>query len=130
MEILTLLKANIRHKKGSFFSIIILMILISMSFTAIVSIQDNCNNSIENALNHIDTGNLNVFIKAQDLSDDLLEKVKTHELVEKVVVYPAIISDKTEIGENTDGNCWFMQKLRPSYQILDETLTDLLFELE
>ena len=123
MEILTLLKANIRHKKGSFFSIIILMILISMSFTAIVSIQDNCNNSIENALNHIDTGNLNVFIKAQDLSDDLLEKVKTHELVEKVVVYPAIISDKTEIGENTDGNCWFMQKLRPGYQILDETLT-------
>ena len=124
MEILTLLKANIRHKKGSFFSIILLMILISMSFTAIVSIQDNCKNSIENALNHIDTGNLNVFIKAQDLSDDLLAKTKAHESVEKVVVYPAVISDRAEIGENTDENCWFMQKLRPEYQILDETLTD------
>ena len=123
MEILTLLKANIRHKKGSFFSIILLMILISMSFTAIVSIQDNCNNTIENALNHVDAGNLVVFVKAQDLSEDLLDKVKTHELVEKVVVYPAIGSDKAEIGEKIDGNCWFMQKLRPSYQILDETLT-------
>ena len=81
MEILTLLKANIRHKKGSFFSIILLMILISMSFTAIVSIQDNCNNTIENALNHVDAADLNVFVKAQDLSDDLLDKVKSHELV-------------------------------------------------
>ena len=105
MEILTLLKANIRHKKGSFFSIIILMILISMSFTAIVSIQDNCNNTIENALNHVDAGNLVVFVKAQDLSEDLLDKVKAHELVEKVVVYPAVISDRAEIGEKTDGNC-------------------------
>lgn len=124
MEILTLLKANIRHKKGSFFSIILLMILISMSFTAIVSIQDNCNNTIENALNHVDAADLNVFVKAQDLSDDLLDKVKSHELVEKVVVHPAIISDKAEIVKKTDGNCWFMQKLRPGYQILDETLTD------
>ena len=50
MEVLTLLKANIRHKKGSFVSIIILMLIISLTFTAIISIKNNCENGIEDAL--------------------------------------------------------------------------------
>lgn len=53
MEIFTLLKANIRHKKGSFVSIMILMLIVSMSFTAIFSLKDNCINSIEKALDSI-----------------------------------------------------------------------------
>lgn len=50
MEIFILLKANFRHKKGAFVSIILLMIIISMSLTVILSVQNNCNSSIENAM--------------------------------------------------------------------------------
>ena len=49
MEVFTLLRANIRHRRGSFVSIIILMMIISMSFTAIFSLKDNCISSIEKA---------------------------------------------------------------------------------
>ena len=37
MEILTLLKANIRHKKGAFVSVILLMMMITLSFSVTVS---------------------------------------------------------------------------------------------
>lgn len=39
MEILTLLKANIRRKKGSFLSVILLTLIIAMSVTIILSIS-------------------------------------------------------------------------------------------
>jgi hypothetical protein len=78
MEILTLLKANIRHKRGSFVSIIILMMIICMSFTAIFSLRDNCINSIENALNKVNAGDLLLFVSNDALSDDLLDSVKNH----------------------------------------------------
>jgi len=53
MEILTLVKANIRHKKGAFFGIAILMTILSMSLTAILSVRENCTVSVENRLRGI-----------------------------------------------------------------------------
>ena len=50
MEIFTLLLANIRRKKGSFVSIMILMVIISLSLTAFLSIKESCFSSIDNAL--------------------------------------------------------------------------------
>ena len=41
MEIITLLRANIRHKKGSFISVILLTLLIAMSITTVLSIQES-----------------------------------------------------------------------------------------
>lgn len=70
MDIFTLLKANIRHKKGSFVSIMILMLIVSMAFTAIFSIKANCENSIHNALDSVNVGNLNLFISNEELSED------------------------------------------------------------
>ena len=62
MEILTLLKANIRHKKGAFFSIMILMMIIAMSLIAILSIIDNRLESIKQAHEIADTGDVQVLI--------------------------------------------------------------------
>ena len=78
MEILTLLKANIRHKKGSFVSIIILMLIVSLSFTAVFSIRDNSVNSINNALESVNTANLNLLMNNHVLTDELLDSVEEH----------------------------------------------------
>ena len=50
MEIFTLLSANIRRKKGSFTSIILLMLIISKAMTAFLSISKSTLASIENAM--------------------------------------------------------------------------------
>ena len=39
MSILTILKANIRHKKGTFVSIAVLLFVISMAVASIISIR-------------------------------------------------------------------------------------------
>ena len=104
MEIFTLLKANIRHRKGSFVSIIILMMIISMSFTAIFSIKDNCVNSIDKAHDSVNIGDLNLFVSNDVLSDDLLESVENHSSVKDVVSKEAVLTLGTECNGLKDAN--------------------------
>ncbi len=122
MEILTLIKANIRHKKGSFISIIILMILISTALTFILSLKDNCQISIENALNHVDAGNLNVYIKEQNKSDELMQSVLNSCLVKDVKAHPTVACGSPEVNGYKDGNSYFMEKLRPEIKLLNSNL--------
>ena len=53
MEIITLLKGNICGRKGSFISIMLLMVIISMALTTVLSVRDNCSKSYENALEQV-----------------------------------------------------------------------------
>lgn len=124
MEILTLLKANIRHKKGSFLSIIILMIIISMSFNAIFSIKGNCVNSIENALDSTNVGDLNLFVSSHVLTDELFESVENHSSVKEVITKEAVGSLGAEFGDTKDGNAWLMLRLTDEYRLLNEDLSD------
>ena len=48
MDIIKLIRANIRYKKGSFKGIMILMMIISLSVSVIVSLQRNFPDSIAN----------------------------------------------------------------------------------
>lgn len=122
MEILTLLKANIRHKKGSFFSIILLMITISMSLTTILSININVKTGIKDAAKQVNAGNLNVYISEQKLTDKLFNDVKNNKTVKDAVAYPAIYTSKITIGSSVYTNSCFVQKLRPEYRILNKSL--------
>ncbi len=123
MEILTLLKSNIRHKKGSFKSIVILMLIISMSFTAIFSIKENCINSINNALESVNAGDITVCIPNRALSDELLDSVKNHSSVKDVIVKEAITNTSAEFGDLKDSNPWLIQNLNYEYRLLNEKLT-------
>lgn len=123
MEIFTLLKANIRHKKGLFFSIIVLMVIIAMSLTAIISVKDNCKNSIQNELDQANAGNLTLYISNSRLTDNLLSSVKQHSMVQSVTVIPAICTDKTEIGNKSDTNTWFLLKQKDNLKMFNQELT-------
>lgn len=123
MDILTLLKANIRHRKGSFTSIIILMIIIAMSLTAVLSVKDNCKNSIENALEQVNAANLTVFISDEKLTDELLSSVKNDSMVDSVADYTSICTKKAETAENTETNSWFLLKLRDEFKLFNSDLT-------
>ncbi len=123
MAIITLLKANIRHKKGSFISIILLMIIISMSMTSIFSLQDNYKASIDDALEQVDTGNITIIMESEKLTDELINSVKNHEMVERVKTTKAILIDKAELNGKTELNGWFLRRLSDEYKIFNSDMT-------
>lgn len=86
MEIFTLIKANIRRKKGSFVSIIIMMIIISVSLMSILSLVKNCEKTIAEALEYADTANITAFYTSKNMSNDIIEKLKANELTGRVDV--------------------------------------------
>lgn len=124
MEILTLLRANIRHKRGSFVSIIILMVIISMSFTAIFSLKDNCISSIENAQDAINMGNLTLEMENGPRLEQLLDSVRNHPSVKDVTIREAVGTFGTTFGDAKDGNIWMMIRLTEEYRLLNEDMSD------
>lgn len=123
MEILTLLKANIRHKKGSFVSIIILMLIVSMSFTAVFSIKDNCINGINSAQKSVNVSDLTLLMNNQFLTDELLDSVEEHSSVKDVKVKEAVLTFGTEYDKSKDNNPWLLEKYSEEYRLLNEKLT-------
>lgn len=123
MEVLTLLKANIRHKKGSFVSIIILMLIISLTFTAIISIKNNCENGIEDALDSVDCSDVTLFMDAPALTDELLDIITAHSSVKRLTVTEAIRTYCTDSGAVQDMSSWAMVKLTSEYRLLNEDLS-------
>ena len=123
MEIFTLLKANIRGKKGSFISIVLLMMIIAMSLAIVLSVKENCKNSQKAMLDETNIGDMAAFIKTERLSDALFQSVENSPLVEKAERYAAIVSDQAESGENLDGNSWYLTKCRSGYQMYNEDVT-------
>ncbi len=110
MEIITLVKANIKHKKGSFISIVLLLAIISLSVTFILSMKNNCDKSLEAAWEDLNPGELIVMISDRKMSDELLTKVENSRLTDKVIDVPGIESDAYYINDNTNGNSLFMRK--------------------
>ena len=83
MEILTLVREDIRHKKGAFRSILLLTIVITMSFSTVISLRDNNYRSVEKAFSDTDTGDIMALILDVNYSDELIEKVENVSSVEK-----------------------------------------------
>lgn len=123
MEILILLKNNIRYRKGTFISIVFLMLIISMSVTAISSIRDNCIGGIDEAHIEQNSGDLLSFISDRRLNDSLYDSVKEHEMVEKVVDYHSVCSDKSTINGVENNNSWMLLKLRDGVKLYNRELT-------
>lgn len=122
MEIITLIKANIWRKKGSFIGITLLMVIISMSLTAVLSVWDNCREGLETAYEETDAANLLFSIKRQDLSDDILRSLQKHPLIERISMFDAIQSTEIRFGDNIEQNEWKLLKYRKEFKIVNETL--------
>ena len=123
MGVLILLKANIRHKKGSFVSIILLMIIISMSLTSIISLKDNVARSVSTEMDQVDAGDLLVMIKERQLTDDMLENIKNNDMVEIVSICHSLATRECRVGEKKYTSPWFMEKLDSKYRLIKDDLS-------
>lgn len=98
MEILTLLKANIRYKKGALISIAILMLIVTASLTAVISANDNFGRNLRDAQKEVDAGDLLLMIEDKYTTKELLDKIKNAPDVGRVRDVEALVSGDSEIN--------------------------------
>lgn len=124
MEILTLLKANIRHKKGAFISVILLMMIITLSFSVTVSNNDNVMDGINRAHKAADTGVLAAFITEKDLDDEMLKGLSDNENTERIRDERAMAFLSYKIGDREGKSPYFLLKWENSLPVFDEKLME------
>ncbi len=107
MDIITLVKANVRHKKGTFVCIMLFMLIISMSVTSIVSLKRNFTASITSAYEHMDGGDVTLNILSAFLTDELLDELNSHPLVSEVRTAQTLHPDSYILPDGSEGSFTF-----------------------
>ena len=125
MEILTLLKANIRRKKGSFISVILLTMIIAMSVTVILSIKESAFKGVDKANEICDTPDIFVSCMAFKFDDKVLEKIKNDSRVERVNVADTILASKVKMGDEEYGNTGMLVKTNENTRLLQDDLSGI-----
>ncbi len=124
MEMLILLKANIRKKKGTFISIAILMAIVVAICTSIISVRDNYLNGLNRAFKMADYGEILVYIDKEKLTDELRSMVENSPLVKQTKYYDSIITSKTICNKREDRNSYFVTQLRDGIALYNKELTN------
>lgn len=124
MEILTLLRANIRHKKGSFISVILLMMIITLSFSVTVSNNDNVSDGINRAHTSADTGDFAAFISESELDEEMLETLSENENTGRIRDEKAMAFLSYKIEDREGNSPYFLLKWENSLPVFDEDIME------
>lgn len=119
MEILTLVRANIRRKMGPFISIAVLMAVISMALTAVLSVWNNIENGIDQAQQRGNVPQMTGMYEKELLTEKLLTDLMSHELVRDVKTMDTIAGQKLTCGEIEYSDSVFLQEVNPAYRLID-----------
>lgn len=124
MEIITLLKANIKHKKGAFKSVIILMFIITVAMTAIISSNDLTYHTLEKALADIKAGDLIAWVDNSSVTEAIYEGISNNENIasfraDDVLLISHYIINGNEVENETS---YFLTKWNRSYRIFQDNL--------
>ncbi len=111
MDILTLLCANIRRKKGAFFGIMLLMIIVSMLLITIFSLKKNVSESIDEAYIDAKASDVMMNIPSERLSDELLQQVKDHDMVDHIDTCDAILIRKQILCGKESTETWLITEI-------------------
>lgn len=112
MEILTLIKANLRHRRGAYLGIMLLTILITCSSGAILSMMDNSTQALDTALAYADSGDVAVFMSSDALTDTLRADLEKNPLVGRVLYLDAACADDAKCGSKIYNNGVFLTEMR------------------
>ncbi len=126
MEILTLLKANIRHKKGSFLSVVLLSLIIAMSFTTILGIKESAFQGVYQSHEIMDTADCLVqYDNAGRLTDEIVDEVRNDDRVDSVEVGDYLIVTKSIMNENEYTNSCMLVKMDEDTKLLKDDISGL-----
>ena len=85
-SILKLARSNIRHGKGSFIGIIVLMMLMTFSFTGTVSNDDNLKRALDDRYEANNISEVLIYIYDDMLTDEMLEELDSYPEVDHYVI--------------------------------------------
>lgn len=126
MEMITLLKANIRHKKGSFISVVLLTLIVAMSVTIVLCIKESSEKGVLNSHEITNTSNLWVEYYAHRLTAQMVEDVKNHPQVAKVVVRDTLVGEKTIMNGEEYTNSILLMETPANAKLLKEDLSGVM----
>lgn len=106
MDIITLLKANIRYRRGSFISVLILTFIISLCLTVIISINYNVEKRADESLRMNNVGDLTSIIWDVNCTDTMLQKVEDNTELEHINIVKTI-TQAIEINGIQQGSSTF-----------------------
>lgn len=121
--ILTLLKENIRYKKGAFRSIIALMAIITLSFSVTLSDNDNISRELNSALEKADTADFVSIISEKRLDEKIISALEADENVERSRIDDGL---NLNVSAYVDGKeltpcCRFLAKENGKYSFFNES---------
>ena len=122
MDILTLLKANIRRRKGSFISIVLLMFIISMALTLILSVNKSCSTSLDEIHTSAKSGNVTVMIKDAVFTEEMKQKLDNEAILDHYNVTPvAVMSDGMDAENASNHNSCFFSTLHEGLKLVNKS---------
>lgn len=130
MEIFTLVKANIKRRKGAFIAVILLTAIIVSSSLSIFNFLDSKDKALENSFKNIGDPTEVCFVFSNYYTPELEEKVRSLDIVKKLDVYDAFdnwynndISNR--VGNSNDGNSYFYMKLHDGIRLINSDISGL-----
>lgn len=123
MEILTLLKANIRRKRGSFTSVVLLTLIIAMSVTTILGIKESAYKGVYEAHEMMDTPDLWIMCYAHKLTDKMVEDVRSNPNVGRIKTGSFLLGDKSVMGKEEYTNSIKMMRCEKGAKLLEDDLS-------
>ncbi|WP_019679104.1 ABC transporter permease [Ruminococcus flavefaciens] len=126
MEILTLLKANIRRRKGTFISIVILMFIISMALNLIFSVRKSCDDSLNEAYSSANSADITVMLKDVLFTDEMRQKLDDEAIIDHYTLTPsAVISYGVESEKVSNKNSCFFTPLPKGIKLVNKECNGL-----
>ncbi|MDO5520384.1 MAG: FtsX-like permease family protein [bacterium] len=124
MYLYHLVRASLRSKKGSFISIIILTFVIALSFSTIISLNNNIARRSDEAMEQIQMGDLLVLTEGKAVSEERIEKARQMNEVTKVEENKTIMA-RIQAGDKVGGDTTCFTLYDPdryNYNVYTDTL--------
>lgn len=123
MEILTLVKANIKRRKGAFIAVVLLTAIIVASTLSIFNFTDSMDKTLKRAFNDIGDPAEVCYINSYNYEPELEQKVRELDIVKDVKVYDALRNwhnngTSNRVGDNNDGNTYMYMKLHEGIKLI------------
>ncbi len=128
MEIITLVKANIKRRKGAFIAVVLLTAIIVASSLSIFNFTDSMDRELERSFRDRGDPTDVCFVFSKYYTPELEEKVRSLDIVEKLDVYDALdnwyndgVSNR--VGNSNDGNTYFYMKLHDGIRLINSDIS-------
>ncbi|SEW36844.1 ABC transporter permease [[Clostridium] fimetarium] len=114
MELNTIIKANLKSKKGNFISIFVLVFIIALALSTIISVSIGSNKRVITACKNSNISDITTFIKQDKLTDEMLQKIRTSDKVDSVTLKKMINSSLFEVNGKKYGSIVLFTKYNPT----------------